>query len=257
MASNESKIDLSDTDFSKLVKKLEREECFKEKFIPFTNGLNYLETARVDRLEALIMELRHEGFIPALKEPALDVGMGEGIGVAVLKNLGLKDVYGIDIKKERVKKVVENGILSKDHAKVGDASELVKHYGRENFNLVTAFNAPISLFYFEISFPYKKDYSDRLPYKPIYNWKEIESLYGKINSGHPIRKSNVWLDQVLPSAVDVLKPNGTMIISVMTELEAKDIEGSLAPYRMTSNYKRIAKPNSIDRDAFIYVGKKT
>jgi len=260
MAKNESKIDLSGIDCSKVAETLKKREYFEEgrleSYIPFTNGLNLLETSRVDYLKTLITKLQHEGFIPALEEPALDIGMGRGTGIGILKNLGLKDVYGIDIRKECIERAVKEGILSKDHAKWGDASELVKHYGREVFNLLTAFNAPISLLYLEISFPSKKDYSDHLLYKPIYNWKKIEFLYGKMNLDHPKRKSNVWLDQVLPSAVSVLKPNGTMMITIMTEIEAEDVKGSLTPYRMTGNYKQIAKPDSINRDAFIYVGKK-
>ena len=51
---------------------------------------------------------------------------------------------------------------------------------------------------------------------------------------NPIRKVD-WLDQVLPSAVDILKPDGTMIISVMAECETKDGKSSLTLYGMTGD----------------------
>lgn len=223
-------------------------ECFVEDYLPWIKGLNPLEASRVDYLKSLIMKLQHEGFIPELKEPALDIGTGIGTGAAVLRNLGMNDIYGIDTNQVKLERSVNEERLERSKAIKGSATDLIDYFGRERFGTVTAFHAPICgeaegiHGFFENNIRRNERYYFECPeaFKPV-------SMRNN---------SSVWSIAIPFQAAQVLRSDGVALFTMMTKYEADILKNKFYYHGVIGEYRQIKEESGIELDAFLYVGRK-
>jgi len=214
-------------------------EYFQDSYVKNAMNLNPLQMARIEYLSSLIRKLQQEGFILELEEPIIDVGTGVGIGIAVLRNLGLKNLYGIDTNKESLEKAINDGRLERRYAIAGDARKLSEYFPEEYFGTITSFNAPIVLGGREEEHTNYGFYADGRVYK--FGSKRIIP--------------SPWEREIPQEIGKVLKPNGVVLFTVMTEYEAEILTKAFGRIGIEGCCRKIQEEFPYI-ESFIYVGKK-
>jgi 23S rRNA U2552 (ribose-2'-O)-methylase RlmE/FtsJ len=244
-------------------------------------------TPEANLLYSNLRLLQKSGFLGELYGVGLDVGAAWGRYIPVLQSLGVEEVYAIDLDLKNREKAISKGFIDKDHYALADASHLASIFGENAFDVVAAFMASINMNYF---WNYQYLHPDELKkmFEPPnerfkQGWAEYVKKHpyipkmGGIDQKHPLpivfdlTKNKLypqipegWLrkehflewNEIIPKAMtDVLKPDGTILASLLNLDDVNVFVDSLSKYGVKGAYAKVRKP-FFGVGEFIYVGRK-